>query len=93
VALLAASGRLTSDVKLLTWGQPYEYEYLERLGVQRDQIVPYNASRVYCAERLLVPTPTPRITPPREGLQAVRSGLGVATLPEASHRRLLLLYL
>jgi hypothetical protein len=49
VALLAASGRLTSDVKLLTWGQPYEYEYLERLGVQRDQIVPYNASRVYCA--------------------------------------------
>jgi hypothetical protein len=45
------------------------------------------------AERLLVPTPTPRITPPREGLQAVRSGLGVATLPEASHRRLLLLYL
>lgn len=26
VALLAKSGRLTSDVKLLTWGQPYEYE-------------------------------------------------------------------
>ena len=26
VALLMKSGRLTSDVKLLTWGQPYEYQ-------------------------------------------------------------------
>lgn len=36
------------------------------------------------ADRLLVPTPTPRITPPREGLQLVRQGLGVATLPEVN---------
>ncbi|KAI3435029.1 hypothetical protein D9Q98_003081 [Chlorella vulgaris] len=90
VALLMASGRLTSDVKLLTWGQPYEAEYLEMLGVSRSQLVTYNASKVYCADRLLVPTPTPRITPPREGLQLVRQGLGVATLPEA--QRDLLIY-
>ncbi|KAL4435565.1 hypothetical protein ABPG77_002528 [Micractinium sp. CCAP 211/92] len=83
VALLQSSGLLTSDVKLLTWGQPYEYEYLELLGIPRSQVVPYNASRVYCADRLLVPTPTPRITPPREALGLVRSGLGVQTLPEA----------
>lgn len=38
------------------------------------------------ADRLLVPTPTPRITPPREALGLVRSGLGVQTLPEASAR-------
>lgn len=24
--MLAAAGRLGPDVKLLTWGQPYEYE-------------------------------------------------------------------
>ncbi|PSC67438.1 hypothetical protein C2E20_8901 [Micractinium conductrix] len=82
VALLLQAGRLGPDVKLLTWGQPYEYEYLELLGVPRSQVVPYNASRVYCADRLLVPTPTPRITPPREALQLVRTGLGVRTLPE-----------
>lgn len=55
--------------------------------MQRSQVVPYNASRVYCADRLLVPTPTPRITPPREGLLAVRTGLGVRTLPEVSGQR------
>lgn len=26
MALLQSSGLLTSDVKLLSWGQPYEYE-------------------------------------------------------------------
>ena len=91
------------------------------LGISRSQVVPYNASRVYCAgetptpqhcaasaafltnaavnvwvrvawpdvaaltlpaDRLLVPTPTPRITPPREALQLVQQGLGVQTLPE-----------
>jgi hypothetical protein len=49
VALLAQSGRLTADTKLLTWGQPYEYEYLEALGVSRSQVVPFDASKVYCA--------------------------------------------
>ena len=100
-------------------------QYLEALGVSRSQVVPFDASKVYCAgeqlvtsrapvyqlikhctqrtcrrqlpaavfrlrpcrphpaaDRLLVPTPTPRITPPREGLMAVRRGLGVRTLPE-----------
>ena len=119
VALLAASGMLTANVRVLTWGlQPYEYDYLSLLGVQASQVLPYNASQVYCAgtdarrhdtctqlrgqqqpeaphqlhcsplhctaERLLVPTPTPRITPPREGLQLVRQGLGVQTLPAVS---------
>lgn len=138
-------------------------QYLELLGIPRSQVVPYNASLVYCAgaphdimlcracaipceltacgagfqaacavrqpgapgrpfawlrwqrrhrplaclrapalagmdptctltpglgtcpaDRLLVPTPTPRITPPREALGLVRQGLGVQILPEAS---------
>ncbi|KAL4425168.1 hypothetical protein ABPG75_009184 [Micractinium tetrahymenae] len=89
VALLQSSGLLTSDVKLLTWGQPYEYEYLDLLGIPRSQVVPFNASRVYCADRLLVPTPTPRITPPREALGLVRRGLGVQTLPEGERNLLI----
>ena len=48
VALLAASGMLTSDVRVLTWGQPYEYEYLALMGVQASQVLVYNASQVYC---------------------------------------------
>lgn len=34
VALLAQSGRLTADTKLLTWGQPYEYEARQMGGTR-----------------------------------------------------------
>jgi hypothetical protein len=48
----------------------------------RRQIVAYDPTRVYCADRLLFPTPTPRITPARESLLAVREALSVPVLPE-----------
>lgn len=41
----------------------------------------YDPGRTYCANTLLVPTPTPRITPPREALEATREALGVMVLP------------
>lgn len=43
--------------------------------------------QVYCADTLFVPTPTPRITPAREGLLATREALGVQMLPEVRRLR------
>jgi len=82
VALLAA-GALTPDTRLLTWGQPYEAAWLRALGVDPNSVVVYDPEAVHCADALLVPTPVPRVTPPREALAAVRSALGVAVLPPA----------
>lgn len=134
VALLLKAG-LPPDAKLMTWGQPYEYEvrsgcctgeastmcgrascacseqtpgraqnmmsptfapvslgspapsscllqYLQLLGIPPERVVAYDPTRIYCADTLLLPTPTPRITPPREALLAAREALGVRTLPQ-----------
>ena len=59
-------------------------QFYERLGIPPTQLLKYNASTVYCSDTLLLPTPTPRITPPREALLAAREALGVRTLPEVS---------
>jgi capsular polysaccharide biosynthesis protein len=83
VVMLQDAGALTPDTKLLTWGQPYEAAWLQALGVRPDQIVTYDPETLYCADLLLVPTPVPRITPPKEALMATRSALGVAVLPES----------
>jgi len=83
VVMLQDAGALTPDTKLLTWGQPYEKAWLQALGVHPDQIVTYDPETLYCADLLLVPTPVPRITPPKESLLAVRSALGVTVLPES----------
>lgn len=82
VVMLQDAGVLTPETKLLTWGKPYEEAWLTALGVRSDQIVAYDPEAVYCSDVLLVPTPVPRITPPKEGLLAVRSALGVKVLPE-----------
>ena len=82
VVMLQDAGALTPDTKILTWGKPYEEAWLTALGVRSDQIVVYDPEALYCADVLLVPTPVPRITPPKEGLLAVRSALGVKVLPE-----------
>jgi capsular polysaccharide biosynthesis protein len=83
VVMLQDAGVLTPDTKLLTWGQPYEAAWLQALGVHSDQIVTYDPETVYCTDMLLVPTPVPRITPPKESLVAIRSALGVEVLPES----------
>lgn len=57
-------------------------QWLKLLGIPASSIVPYDPAREYCAATLLLPTPTPRITPPREALLSVRRALGVVTLPE-----------
>ena len=81
--MLQDAGALTPDTKLLVWGQPYEAAWLQTIGVRSDQLVKFDPEAVYCADVLLVPTPVPRITPPKEALLAVRSALGVRVLPEA----------
>eukprot|EP01023_Acetabularia_acetabulum_P033992 TRINITY_DN31907_c0_g1_i2.p1 TRINITY_DN31907_c0_g1~~TRINITY_DN31907_c0_g1_i2.p1 ORF type:complete len:599 (-),score=118.61 TRINITY_DN31907_c0_g1_i2:170-1966(-) len=68
---------LTEDVKLLIWGEAYEFEYLQMLGIPRSQIEVYNPQATYCAGQLLMPTPTSRITPAKEGLQMVRETYNV----------------
>ena len=83
VVMLQDAGVLTPDTKLLTWGKPYEAAWLQALGVHPDQIVTYDPEVLYCADLLFVPTPVPRITPPKESLMAVRSALGVTVLPES----------
>lgn len=83
LVMLQDAGALTPTTKLLTWGQPYEIEWLQALGVHPDQIVTYDPETLYCADLLFVPTPVPRITPPKESLMAVRSALGVTVLPES----------
>jgi len=83
VVMLQDAGVLTPATKLLTWGQPYESAWLQALGVHPDQIITYDPETLYCADLLLVPTPVPRITPPKESLIAVRSALGVTVLPES----------
>lgn len=82
VVSLIDFGLLTPDTKILTWGKAYEAQYLLVMGIQPNQIVSFDPERVYCANTLLVPTPVPRITPPREALLAVRRALRIQTLPE-----------
>jgi capsular polysaccharide biosynthesis protein len=80
--MLQKTGALTPSTKVLMWGQPYEQQYLTMLGIAPNQVVKYDPEAVYCAETLLVPTPIPRVTPPKEGLLAVRQALKIQTLPE-----------
>eukprot|EP01025_Chloroclados_australasicus_P002261 TRINITY_DN10522_c0_g1_i8.p1 TRINITY_DN10522_c0_g1~~TRINITY_DN10522_c0_g1_i8.p1 ORF type:complete len:380 (-),score=33.81 TRINITY_DN10522_c0_g1_i8:59-1198(-) len=76
---------LSEDVKLLIWGQPYEYEFLQMLGIPQDQIEVYNPQQTYCTGELLMPTPTARITPAKEGLEMVREAYNAdSVLPEES---------
>ncbi len=49
------------------------------------QIVVFDPLKLYCADRLLFPTPTPRVTPPREALGALREALHVGVLPVSCH--------
>lgn len=81
VVMLQEAGALTLTTKLLTWGQSYEAAWLGALGVSKDQMVTFDPEAIYCADVLLIPTPVPRITPPKEALLSVRSALGVSTLP------------
>lgn len=57
-------------------------QYLQLLGIPPERVVAYDPTRIYCADMLLLPTPAPRITPPREALLAAREALGVRTLPQ-----------
>ena len=73
---------LPEGTKVLTYGMPFEKEYLDRLGFQGEDLVPYETDKAYSADVLYMPTPTPRITPPREALESVREALDVRVLPE-----------
>lgn len=77
VVMLQRAGVLTPSTKLLTWGQPYEAAWFAALGISQDQLVVFDPEAVYCAEILYLPTPIPRITPPREALLLLRDALGI----------------
>jgi len=73
---------LPEGTKVLTYGMPFEAEFLDRLGFDDADLVPYDTDKTYSADVLFMPTPTPRITPPLEALESVREALGVRVLPE-----------
>lgn len=90
VTMLLNDLQSNTSIRLLSWGEPYEQEYLSIMGVPKVQLIRYDPSTVYCIDELLLPTPTPRITPPLESLRATRSALHVRNLP--SEERNLVIY-
>ena len=82
LVLLRDAG-LPAGAKVLTWGMPWEKQYTDRLGFADEQLVRYDPDALYSADTVYLPTPTPRITPTREGLLAVREALGIEVLPAA----------
>lgn len=80
---------LGPDTKVLVWGSPWEAGFFARLGISADRLVTYEPSKVYCAGTLLFPTPTPRITPPREALALTRTALGAEPPLPAEERDLI----
>ena len=83
LVLLKEAG-LPEGTKILMWGEPYEQKFLDVLGISAESVVKYDPLKVYTADVLYFPTPTPRITPARESLLATRQELGAGeALPEA----------
>lgn len=66
---------LGPETKVLTWGNKYEVQWLALMNVTQDRIVRFDPEKVYCIDRLLFPTPTPKIEPPRESLVTLRTAL------------------
>lgn len=75
--------------KVLTWGKKYEVEWLKLLNITEDRIVRFDPEKVYCADRLLFATPTPKIEPPREALMALRAAVKADPPLPASARDLI----
>ncbi|XRA97161.1 Ephrin_rec_like domain-containing protein [Pycnococcus provasolii] len=79
------------EMKILTWGSSWEKAFLKKLGISESRVVKYepyveNGSDIpgvvdYSADALLMPTPSMRITPSREGLMLTREALGVKAAP------------
>ena len=79
------------EMKILSWGSAWESAFLKKLGIDESRVVKYepyveNGSDIpgvvdYSADALLMPTPSMRITPSREGLQLTRKALGVKAAP------------
>lgn len=76
------------SMQVLSWNSPYEAVFLRAMGVDPSRVVTYEpyvdlpgedepAVVDYQADALLMPTPTLRITPSREGLMTTRAALGV----------------
>jgi len=84
LVLLKEAG-LPEGTKILMWGEPYEQKFLDILGIPKEAVVKYDPLKVYTADVLYFPTPTPRITPARESLEMTREVfLGAEeVLPEA----------
>ena len=88
------------EMKILSWGSPWESAFLKKLGIDESRVVKYepyveNGSDIpgvvdYSADALLMPTPSMRITPSKEGLQITRQALGVKAAPE--HERTKVIY-
>jgi hypothetical protein len=66
------------SLPLLTWGQPWEAAWLELLGAAELRPLALQHGTAYDAERLLLPSPMPAITPPAEALLMAREAVILA---------------
>eukprot|EP00195_Chlamydomonas_chlamydogama_P012996 CAMPEP_0202900852 /NCGR_PEP_ID=MMETSP1392-20130828/12071_1 /ASSEMBLY_ACC=CAM_ASM_000868 /TAXON_ID=225041 /ORGANISM="Chlamydomonas chlamydogama, Strain SAG 11-48b" /LENGTH=784 /DNA_ID=CAMNT_0049587305 /DNA_START=364 /DNA_END=2719 /DNA_ORIENTATION=+ len=63
---------LNEETKVLTFGAPYEAAWLQYLGIPPEHMEVYDPTATYCADELLVPSPSAVIIPPKENYGLLR---------------------
>jgi Glycosyltransferase 61 len=77
-----------SQLGVLTWGQPWEAEWLDVLHIPRSAALTFDPNLGAVAKTLLLPSPVQIITPPAESLHLARDAV-LSTLPPAGPRNLI----
>lgn len=81
---------LDADTKILMFGAPYEAAWLQLLGINPAQVEIYDPTVYYCADELIVPSPSKIITPAKEGYLELRAAAGASEpLPESERTKII----
>ena len=64
-----------SKIKVLTWDEPFVRQYFKLIGLNKEQLVPFNSGQVYASKKLYVPTPIYCGNPHKDSLKLIKETL------------------